>query len=136
MMKKRKKKKLKRISRGPCLRFFALLFLAFAVIPVCGEKPKKTAASYAVIAGTIFRDPGFSLPGAEIALLPEKAPLKVKPMKAVSDARGEYAFHVPPSEARYTVSVKAKGFEPQQKAAIVNGEVRVDVFFQLKPLAQ
>ena len=59
-----------------------------------------------------------------------------KKLKAVSDTRGEFAFHVPPAEARYTVSVKANGFESQEKIAAVAGEVRVDVFFQLKPVAK
>ncbi len=102
---------------------------------MCAEKPRKTAAPLAVIAGTVFREPGFALPGAEITLALEKPPAKAKPMKAVSDSRGEYAFHVFTGEARYTVSVKAKGFEPQQKTAVATGGTRTDVVFQLKPVA-
>jgi hypothetical protein len=118
----------------------ALLAATLAVLSVSGmaaaAKKKKPTAATAVVAGTVFREPGFALPGAEITLAPEKAPAKAKLVKAVSDARGEFAFHVPAEEARYTVSVKAKGFESQEKSAAISGEVRADVFFQLKPVAK
>ena len=116
------------------------LAAALAVLSVSGvlaaEKKKKPAPATAVVFGTVFREPGFALPGAEVTLAPENAPPKVKKLRAVSDVRGEFAFHVPAGEARYTVSVKANGFESQEKTAAVSGEVRVDVFFQLKPVAK
>lgn len=71
-----------------------------------------------------------------MTLAPEKSPVKAKKLKAVSDSRGEFAFHVAGEEARYNVSVKANGFEPQEKTIAVASGVRIDVFFQLKPVAK
>jgi Carboxypeptidase regulatory-like domain len=117
-----------------------LLAAALALVSACGlqgaEKRKKPAAPQGVVAGTVFREPGFALPSAELTLVPEKAPPKARKLKAVSDVRGEFAFHVPAEEARYTVSVKANGFESQEKSVVVTGEARVDLFFQLKPVAK
>jgi len=122
-------------SSALALLLASVVFLsAFAL--QAADKRKKPSAATAVVAGTVFREPGFALPGAEITLAPEGSQPKAKKLKAVSDSRGEYAFRVPPEQARYTVSVKAIGFEGQQKTAEVNGEVRVDVFFQLKPAAK
>src|SRR5947209_561758 len=50
--------------------------------------------AYAVIAGTVFRENGFSLAGAAVTLSP-KDTAKVKKMQSVSDSRGEFAFRVP-----------------------------------------
>ena len=117
-----------------------LLAAAVALVSAFGlegaEKKKNPGEPHAVVAGTVFREPGFALPAAELTLAPEKAPAKARKMKAVSDARGEFAFHVPAEEARYTVSVKASGYESQEKSVVVTGEVRVDLFFQLKPVAK
>ena len=117
-----------------------LLAAVVALVSACGlqaaEKRKKPVATHGVVAGTVFRDPGFALPAAELTLAPEKASPKTRSIKAVSDARGEFAFHVPAEEARYTVSVKASGFESQEKSVLVTGEGRVDVFFQLKLVAR
>ena len=133
---KKRKRRPKKIGN----RALALLLAAIAIFSALNlqatEKRKKPMAATAVVAGTVFRDPGFALAGAEITLALEKAPPKARNQKTVSDARGEYAFRVPAEQSRYTVSVKANGFEGQQKTAEVNGEVRVDVFFQLKPVAK
>ena len=100
------------------------------------EKRKKLDGPPAVVAGTVFREPGFALPGVEVTIAPEKAPAKSKKLKAVSDSRGEFAFHLLAEEARYTVSVKANGFEPQERTVAVESGVRIDVFFELKPAAK
>ena len=129
-MRRRKKKRIG-------ARLAALVLLAAAVVaPLAGQKDKKQKQGYAVVAGTVFREPGLALPGAEIMLTADPAPPKFKPMKTTSDGRGEYAFHVPAREARYTLKVKAAGYGPEQKEASVSGEQRVDVFFQLKPAAR
>lgn len=122
----------KRKRSGGSLLGFALLCLAVA--PVAGDD-KKPKPAHAVVAGTVFREPGFALPGAEVTLTANRPPKKFKPMRMFSDSRGEYAFRVPAVEARYIVKVKAKGFESQEKEAAVAGEQRLDVFFQLKPAA-
>ena len=131
-----KRRKPTKIGSKIAVLFAAALLIIAASGLLAAEKEKKPTAATAVVAGTVFREPGFALSGAEVSLSPEKAPPKLKPLKAVSDARGEFAFHVPAEEARYTVRVKANGFESQEKTAAVPGEVRVDVFFQLKPVAK
>jgi hypothetical protein len=95
-----------------------------------------------LVAGTVFREDGRSLPGAEVELSPAANPQaarKSKKMKAVADARGEFAFRVPTAELDYTLTASAPGYQPQEKTVKVGGEVRVDVFFRLeaasKPLS-
>ena len=132
----KKRRKPTKIGNSLAVLLAASLPVLFASGMLAADKQKKPTAATAVVAGTVFREPGFALPGAEVTLAPEKAPPKSKKLKAVSDARGEFAFHVPVEDARYTVIVKANGFEAQEKTTAVSGEVRVDLFFQLKPVAK
>ena len=104
-------------------------FLALMLLAAAGKK--KSEEKFAVVAGTVFRETGFTLRGAEVRLDAEP-PAKIKPMKTLSDPRGEFAFRVPAAPMRYNVSVKAAGFRPQAKKASVSGDERVDVFFQLE----
>jgi hypothetical protein len=97
------------------------------------ERKKKPSAT---IAGTVFRDPGFALRGAEVILEPApEAPtsVKVKKMRLVSDARGEFAFYVPAEPLRYQLTVKAAGLAPEQRYVTIAGEERQDVYVTLKP---
>lgn len=84
-------------------------------------------APHAVVAGTVFRENGFSLPGATVTLAVKDAPKKSKKLQSVSDARGEFAFRVPPGQATYVVSASLKGFQRVEKEASVSGDERVEV---------
>lgn len=89
----------------------------------------------AVVAGTVFREPGFAVPGAEVTLsvltpLPGKK--SSKPRKILSDARGEFAFRVPAGAAKYRVRAAAEGLVPVEKDVDVNASERVDVYITLK----
>jgi hypothetical protein len=89
-----------------------------------------------VIAGTVFRDPGFALPGASVeltVLTPPPGKKKPRSQRIASDARGEFAFRVPAGAATYRLAVSSPGFDPQQKDATVAADERVDTYFQLKP---
>jgi len=97
----------------------AVLLLCGLLSSAAGKKPEP----YAVVAGTVFREDGFSLPGASVTLLPKDAP-KGKKLEAMSDARGEFAFRVPAGAAAYVVKAARKGFQPAEKEA---SEGRVDV---------
>jgi hypothetical protein len=113
-----------------------LLILVVLAAPVASAAKKKLAGdSYARIAVTVFRDPGFALPGADVTLIPaaEDSEPKVKKMKGVSDSRGEYVFRVPVEAMRYTVQASAKGFATQRKAVSIEGETTIDVTFTLTP---
>ncbi len=122
----------RRIGRRAALRG---LILPFAAVSFAGKK--KTTDLFAIIGGTVFRDPGFALRGAEVTLEPEQPVVngvKLKPQKAISDGRGEYAFRVPPIEAKYTVKASAQGMKPESKPAMTRGgEERIDVTFNLVP---
>jgi len=118
------------------LRLPMIALLCVAVMPA-GEKPKrsKSADVWAVVAGTVFREPGFALPGAKVVLEPDEArakEIKVKRQELVSNSRGEFAFKVPPLPLRYTVNVTAGGYQGEKKQVEIQGEQRVDVYFQLK----
>jgi hypothetical protein len=84
-------------------------------------------APHAVVAGTVFRESGFSLPGAAVTLAVKDAPKKTKKLQSVSDSRGEFAFRVPPGAGTYVVRASLKGFQPVEKEASVSGEERVEV---------
>lgn len=126
---KRMPKKRKRIGSRFALCLIVLQ-LTLGNSFVQGKEKGKRPPSFSVIAGTVFRPPGFALPGAEVTLKPEKGKGQ---QRMISNVRGEFAFRVPSEFARYTVSVKAKGFERTEKIAEVGIEQRVDVVFELKP---
>ena len=84
-------------------------------------------APHAVVAGTVFRESGFSLPGAAVTLAVKDAPKKTKKLQSVSDSRGEFAFRVPPGSGTYVVRASLKGFQPVEKEASVSGDERVEV---------
>ncbi len=87
-----------------------------------------------MIAGTVFREPGFALPGAELTLAPDpeaNPPSKYKKQKALSDGRGEFAFRVPAAPMRYHLHVEARGYESDTKEIAIRGDERVDVSFRL-----
>ena len=88
-------------------------------------------APHAVVAGTVFRENGFSLPGATVTLAVKDAAKKPKKLQSVSDGRGEFAFRVPPGAATYVVKVSLKGFQTIEKEASVSGEERVEVTLML-----
>jgi hypothetical protein len=116
-----------------------LLLCAFGIILPAAGKDRKPPAPYAVIAGTVFRNSGFALPGAEVELTAGgqgQDAQKFKKMKTLSDARGEFAFRVPPVAADYKVTVRAAGYRAQEKPVSVAGEVRMDVFFSLEPASK
>jgi hypothetical protein len=109
----------KRTKTGSSL---AVLLVCGLLSSAAGKKPEP----YAVVAGTVFREDGFSLSGASVTLRPKDAP-KGKKLEAVSDARGEFAFRVPAGAAVYVVRAARKAFQPVEKEASVSGEGRVDV---------
>jgi len=100
-----------------------------------GAGPRQ-AVEPAVIAGTVFQEPGFALPRAEITLTATSPPEGVKspkPQKTVTNGRGEYFFRVPPFKAEYRLTARAPGFIAEQRpAAISGGPERVEIYITLK----
>jgi hypothetical protein len=106
-----------------------LLGLLLSCIAAQAQKPKSAAA---MLGGTVFRDNGFALRGAE-AVVRAAAPSRGKSeWKAVSDARGEFYLRLPPGPASYTVTVKAKGFRTQEKTVTYAADERYDLTFLLE----
>ena len=112
-----------------------LLFIALLVTTAAAF----SQAPFAVVGGTVFRDSGFALAGAEITLEPDPpatpgTKAKVKKLKSASSPRGEFTFRVPPVAARYRVTVSAKGFQSADKVVeVAGGAERVDATFTLAP---
>jgi hypothetical protein len=126
---KRRKKK-KRIG-------ISFLLALIAILPEAQAAKKKTEPeSYALISGTVFRDPGFALPNATVTLTPDPSPgapaVKIKKQQTVCNSKGEYVFRLPPLSMHYTVRAAAKGYRDQEKSIDVEGEARVDVTFSLQ----
>ena len=112
----------------------AALAMLLAALSMAAGKHKQDPAEYAVVAGTVFREPGFALAGAEVTLAPlppAGSHQKVKKLKTDSSPRGEFAFRVPPGPMQYTLSVTCKGFKPEEKTTSIQSLERVDVNFVL-----
>jgi Carboxypeptidase regulatory-like domain len=127
-MKKRKRKPRKRIGISSIL--CAGLLLA-ALVPGAARAKKKPALdTYAIVSGTVFDEGGYALPDVDVTLTSGAQP-KSKPMDAVSSARGEFTFRVPPGPAHYQVTAQSKGYQSQTKSVAVQDQERVEVTFQL-----
>lgn len=131
----------KKTRIGSRLAAFAIATLFCAPAPVVAkkEKSKDSQAVFALIAGTIYRPPGFALPGVEVKLVPESSEsqnVKLKKAEAVTDARGEFAVRVPAVPAKWRVDVKVNGYRLEQRSVSVTGEQRVDLSIILEPAGQ
>jgi len=127
--------KTKTRKAGAKTALVAAVLAAFLAPAVWPQRSAPRQPAYALIAGTVFRADGLSLPGARVVLEPSGKPAgarRVRKQEAISDARGEFAFRVPPVEARYRLSASAAGYQPQHREVEIRGEERVDVFFRLE----
>lgn len=106
-----------------------LLLLAVCALPAEQKKPE----AYAIVEGTVFRDPGYALPDAKVVLAAAGDPKSKKIQETTSNYRGEFLFRVPQRDARYIVKASMKGYKPDQKEAAVSGPERVDVNLVLMP---
>jgi len=127
MKTRKKKRKMRRIGSS------ILVLAAIGSLALAADKKK--VEPYALVAGTVFREPGFALPGADVTVVPNpepgQAPVKIKKLQALSNARGEFAFRVPPVSMRYTIHVTAKGYQSQEKSVSIAGEERTEATFEL-----
>src|SRR5579863_1526698 len=81
-----------------------LIFLlpALCLAQISLAQAKQKGGPDAVIAGTVFRDPGFAQPGASVVLALKSAPAK-KLRHQISSPRGEFTFRIPAGPNRYLV---------------------------------
>lgn len=113
-----------------------IVFCSSVVTAARKEKARDASAPYSLIAGTVYRPPGFALPGAEVIISPEQPEVngvKLKKEKAVTDARGEWVIRVPIVPAKWRVDVKIDGYRPEQKSVAIEGEQRLDLSIILEP---
>jgi hypothetical protein len=111
---------------------FAAFVVACATLLLAGDK-KKVSEPDSVIAGTVFRDPGYALPEATVTVVLRDDPKHKKLAEQTTSPRGEFVIHVPASTAVYVVKASAKGFHAEEKEASVTGLDRVDLIFILEP---
>jgi hypothetical protein len=111
-------------SINTLLRFAALAGLC--AIPIA-------AGDSTVIAGSVFRDPGYALPEATVTLVRRDDPKHKKLAQESTTYRGEFVFHVPATQVVYVVKASAKGYRAEEKEASVTGLDRVDLTFTLEP---
>jgi len=120
-------------AKGALLALLALLGFAGAA-PARGSAPPDQPA---LIAVSVFRDPGFALPRATVILTTVKPPegrKSAKPQRVTTDAHGEYVFRLPPKPATYTIRAEAPGFAPLEKTIeLSGGPERQDAYLTLKP---
>jgi hypothetical protein len=123
----KKKRKKRRIGSLVSAAFVVAVAALAPALP--GQSSRPPAA---VISGTVFRDSGRSLRGAEIVVSGvEKG--KKKEWKAVSDPRGEFFLRVPAGPADYNVIVKAGGFRKYEKPLKIASDERIDLSIILEP---
>jgi hypothetical protein len=127
----RRKMKKRRRSINTFLRFAALAGVC-AVLLSAGDK-KRPNEPDTVIAGTVFRDPGYALPEATVTLVRRDDPKRKKLAEMGTNLRGEFVIHVPATPDVYVLKASAKGFRAEEKEATVTGLDRVDMTFTLEP---
>ena len=115
----------------------SLLLGLIAILPQAqAGKKKGEPESYALVSGTVFRDPGFALPNAAVTLIPnpsqEASARKIKKAQTVCNSRGEFVFRIPAVRMQYIVRAAAKGYREEEKPIEVEGEGRVEVTFSLR----
>jgi len=135
----RRTKRTTKTTNGSKVRLLGLiLVLLTAKGSAAKDKNKAKAAgqAFAVVAGTVYRDPGFALEGVAVTVTPEsneQGGVKFKKEQAATNHRGEFAVRVPPVPMNYRVDVKLNGYQPQSQAVQIEGEQRKELSFVLEP---
>jgi Carboxypeptidase regulatory-like domain len=96
------------------------------------HKAVHQAEPYAIVAGTVFRDPGFAQAGASVVLALKSAPTK-KLQQQTSSPRGEFSFRVPPGPKTYLVTATLKGFQAAREEIEIQGQEQINATLLLVP---
>ena len=113
-------------------RYIAGLLLLLSAAGLGAQGSKKKAEPYAIVAGTVFRDPGFAQPGASVVLVLKSAPAK-KLQEQISSPRGEFAFRVPPGPNVYFVTATLKGFQTARQEIEIQEQEQINATLLLVP---
>ena len=104
------------------------MMMLWAPLAAADRKPVPTA----ILAGSVFRPPGFALPRASVTVKGlDKG--KKKEWKIATDSRGEFVVRVPPGPAEYNVVVTAGGYRTYEKIVNVGADERIDLSVILEP---
>ena len=138
MMRTRKRTKTRSGKVIPAILLVGVLTSSAFASGKANKPDKRTnhPAPYALIAGTVYRPPGFAVPRAEVhisAETPSAESSKIKPEKLITNNRGEFSLRVPPVPMRYRVRVQVNGYQAQEKSVSIEGEQRQDLSFLLDP---
>ena len=96
------------------------------------------------ISGAVFDSQGASLAGVHLKLVRvpteeearEKKHISSFSLTYTSNNRGEFAFRVPISRARYQITASLQGYKPQNKPVEINGSEAVPLAFSLEPVVK
>jgi hypothetical protein len=140
---KKKTTRMKTKTSGNSRLWIARLLLAVCFTsPALAEKKNRQkedgreSSPYALVAGTIYRPPGFALGGANVTITTEPPVKGSKPIKVVTDSRGEFAVRLPTSPSKYRVDIIKEGFKAEQRTVSVQGEERLDLSIVLDPVSR
>ena len=120
---------MRRRSKSTLVLLFPALCLTQLFLEAQG---KRKAGPEAVIAGTVFRDPGFAQPGASVTLALKSAPAK-KLGPEISSPRGEFTFRVPAGANSYLLTATLKGFQTARQDIDIQGEEQINATLLLIP---
>jgi len=101
-------------------------------IGLSAQGTRQKSEPYAVVAGTVFRDPGFAQPGASVVLALKSAPVK-KLQQTISSPRGEFSFHVPSGPNSYVITATLKGFQTAREEIEIQGQEQINATLLLVP---
>jgi hypothetical protein len=124
----RMKTRMRRKSKPSLVLLLPALFLAQDLF----AQGKQKAGPDAVIAGTVFRDPGFAQPGASVVLALKSAPAK-KLQHQISSPRGEFVFRVPAGANSYLVTATLKGFQTAREEIEIQDQEQINATLLLVP---
>ena len=111
---------------------FLLLLALFGAHSLPAQGTKQKAEPYAIVAGTVFRDPGFAQPGASVVLALKSAPNR-KLQQQISSPRGEFSFRVPPGPQTYLVTATLKGFQTAREEIEIQDQEQNNATLLLVP---
>jgi len=113
----------------------AFLLASFLLASWAGSlaaQGNKQKGETAVIAGTVFRDPGFAQGGAVVVLALKSSPTK-KLQEQTTASRGEFSFRIPAGPQSYVVSATLKGFQTAREEIEIQGLEQINATLLLVP---
>jgi hypothetical protein len=122
-------------TRTKTTKIKSAILAAILTASWCGNLPaqaNKQKAETAVIAGTVFRDPGFAQGGAVVVLALKSSPTK-KLQEQTTASRGEFSFRIPAGPQSYVVSATLKGFQTAREEIEIQGLEQINATLLLVP---